>query len=289
MSSTAPEQPYSRANPRGSQMSRAECFRALGVEPDTSWEVIQQAYKDLVRVWHPDRFQSDPQLQDRAGRQLQTINAAYFELKNSHIFRELRTETAPQPKPPGAHRFTRDARFRRPLKAAWLGVICLALLAIGSLLVNALRVPAPDLTILQDHAATVALVTPANGTELLRTRMSGASELWVSNETNQDVLATLVLAGTESPVRAIYVQAKNKVCIRHIAPGLYDLLAEMGENWDANHIRFQTGRHALGRRGPFQCVDVTWAQGASGSKYNVVLKIAEKYSRQIRRVDTTVN
>src|ERR1035438_7934484 len=80
-------------------MSDTDCFRALGVAPNASWEEVRQAYKDLVRVWHPDRFQSDPQLRERAEQKLQTINEAYYALKNSQIFRGCRPEPAPEPPP----------------------------------------------------------------------------------------------------------------------------------------------------------------------------------------------
>lgn len=121
-------------------------------------------------------------------------------------------------------------------------------------------------------ALPVRQMMPVNGTELLWTRRSGAGELWVSNETAQDALATLVQAHTTAPVRAIYIQARNKVCMHNVAPGLYDLVAEVGENWDPNHIHFRTGRHALDRSGPFECMDVTSTQGTSGCRYEVVLR-----------------
>ena len=351
-------------------MARADCFRALGIEPDTSWEGIRQAYKDLVRVWHPDRFQSDPRLQHRAEQQLQRINEAYLALKNSHTFEERPPEPAPPPKPagpgpavngrprPGGHDWFVWNLFRWPIKAAWLGLICLAPLVIGGLLVNTLRIPTLESSILQNgqprpsilmpsrfvgqsgdvRAATDELSSwargeamdlwksipkigerqseslgqavngtvpqsynavphelrpdtgtgapgaPVNGAELLRTRMSGGSQLWVSNQASQDAVATLVEADTASPVRVIYIQAKNKACIRHIAPGLYNLRAEMGENWDPNQFRFQARRRALERNGPFQCIDVTSGhvtsgqcvdvsspEGASGPKYTIAL------------------
>ena len=66
-------------------MSRTECFRLLGVDSDASFEATRQAYKDLVRVWHPDRFQSDPELQRRAEQQLQRINEAYLAIKNPQL------------------------------------------------------------------------------------------------------------------------------------------------------------------------------------------------------------
>jgi len=32
------------------------CAETLGVKPGVSKEELEQAYKDLVNVWHPDRF-----------------------------------------------------------------------------------------------------------------------------------------------------------------------------------------------------------------------------------------
>jgi len=211
-----------------------------------------------------------------------------------------------------------------------LGLICLAPLVIGSLLVNAFRVPTLESLISQNGQPRPAIFmpsrfvspsgdvqatadelsswargealdlwksipkigerpperlvqaangavpksfdapgTPVNGAELLRTRMSGGSQLWVSNQASQDAVATLVETDTASPVRVIYIQAKNKVCIRHIAPGVYNLLAEMGENWDPKHVRFQARRRALERNGPFQCIDMTSAHVTSGQCLDV--------------------
>jgi hypothetical protein len=345
-------------------MSDTDCFRALGVAPNASWEEVRQAYKDLVRVWHPDRFQSDPQLRERAEQKLQRINEAYDALKNSQIFRASRPDPAPpppqsppqsQPQPPsqpppqppsadcsvfvhpprrrGLDRLLRGLQFQWPLRIAALGLVCLTLLVFAGFL-NALRVPNLDAILLQASqprplmlmpsrfidppdgklatadelsawargeaadlwrpvpkigvgaasdagpsgqprhrdTAAAAPALPQNGTELLWTRRTGAGELWVSNETSRDALATLVQAHTAAPLRAIYIQAKSKACMRNIAPGLYDLLAEVGENWDPNHMHFRAARQALDRSGPFQCIDVTSAQGTSGCSYDIVLR-----------------
>jgi hypothetical protein len=63
-------------------MSPADCFRTLGLTSDASREEVRQAYLDLVRIWHPDRFQSDPHLREKAEQQLKRINEAYFALKH---------------------------------------------------------------------------------------------------------------------------------------------------------------------------------------------------------------
>ena len=54
-----------------------ECCRILEVEPSASVAEIKQSYRDLARVWHPDRFTGDPRLRARAEERLREINGAY--------------------------------------------------------------------------------------------------------------------------------------------------------------------------------------------------------------------
>ena len=52
-------------------------FEILGVPEVASKDEIKQAYKDLVKVWHPDRFSGDSRLQQKAQEKLKVINEAY--------------------------------------------------------------------------------------------------------------------------------------------------------------------------------------------------------------------
>lgn len=54
-----------------------EFYRAMDLQPNASIEQVRSAYKDLVKVWHPDRFGHDEKLRERATVKLQQINAAY--------------------------------------------------------------------------------------------------------------------------------------------------------------------------------------------------------------------
>ncbi|KAF0177979.1 MAG: heat shock protein DnaJ domain protein [Limisphaerales bacterium] len=57
-----------------------ECYRLLDVEPDASLEEVKRSYRELVKVWHPDRFANDPSLQAKAQEKLKQINLAYERL-----------------------------------------------------------------------------------------------------------------------------------------------------------------------------------------------------------------
>ncbi|MDF5712285.1 MAG: DnaJ domain-containing protein [Nostoc sp. S4] len=54
-----------------------QCYQILGVSSDASVNEIKQAYKDLVQVWHPDRYTHNPRLQRKAEAELKAINSAY--------------------------------------------------------------------------------------------------------------------------------------------------------------------------------------------------------------------
>jgi len=58
------------------------CIEILGLKPNASQEEINQAYRDLVNVWHPDRFVGNPRLQKKAEGKLKEINASYQYIKS---------------------------------------------------------------------------------------------------------------------------------------------------------------------------------------------------------------
>jgi len=59
-----------------------KCFEILGLLPGATDEEIKEAVRDLVKVWHPDRFNSDPRLQRKAQEKLKEINEAYEAIKS---------------------------------------------------------------------------------------------------------------------------------------------------------------------------------------------------------------
>lgn len=60
---------------------RTEHLKTLGLSAEASWEEVTDAYKDLMKVWHPDRFQGDERLLAKAQAKSQEINHAMAELR----------------------------------------------------------------------------------------------------------------------------------------------------------------------------------------------------------------
>ncbi len=63
-------------------MKQERCYKILEVSPSASAAEIKQAYLDMVQIWHPDRFGSNPRLRTRAEKKLKEVNAAFSSLEN---------------------------------------------------------------------------------------------------------------------------------------------------------------------------------------------------------------
>jgi TPR repeat protein len=75
-----------------------ELYRTLDLEPGATLADLKRCYRELVKVWHPDRFAHDPALERKAQEKLKQINFA-FELLQTHFAKE-ETTTKPAPERP---------------------------------------------------------------------------------------------------------------------------------------------------------------------------------------------
>lgn len=62
-------------------MNITKSYKTLDLKNGASIEEASKAYKDMVRVWHPDRFAGNPRLRAKANEKLTEINLAYGEIK----------------------------------------------------------------------------------------------------------------------------------------------------------------------------------------------------------------
>lgn len=91
------------------------CYRVLGLEPGASIEEVNQAYKDLAFIWHPDRIPSDnSRLREKAAEKLKEINDARDQLRlaqrNGH--RQTAQATRSPSPPPRPHYTQRQPQER---------------------------------------------------------------------------------------------------------------------------------------------------------------------------------
>jgi tetratricopeptide (TPR) repeat protein len=56
-------------------------YEILGLEPGASQAQLKRAYRQLVKIWHPDRFLEQKQKQE-AEEKIKSINSAYNKLKS---------------------------------------------------------------------------------------------------------------------------------------------------------------------------------------------------------------
>ena len=85
-----------------------EYYRVLGLDPGASPEEIKKAYRDMAKVWHPDRFPNDPHLQSKGNEQFKKVTEAYEKLiKHQASENTFSSQAHKSPedsgKQPGAH------------------------------------------------------------------------------------------------------------------------------------------------------------------------------------------
>jgi hypothetical protein len=76
--------------------------KVLGVQPGASVSDLKTAYRDLVQIWHPDRFGHSTRLNTLATEKLKEINEAYsrlMELATPSGYVPLPSRPAPPPQP----------------------------------------------------------------------------------------------------------------------------------------------------------------------------------------------
>ncbi|MGI0490041.1 J domain-containing protein, partial [Pantanalinema rosaneae CENA516] len=57
-------------------------YELLGLQPGASQAEVKQAYRELAKVWHPDRYTQDAHQQRQAEEKLKQLNEAYQRLKD---------------------------------------------------------------------------------------------------------------------------------------------------------------------------------------------------------------
>ena len=153
-------------------MDIRKAFAILGLPETASPQHVRAAYRDLVKVWHPDRFVHDPRLQTKAAEQLRQINNAYQWLQDrptSTATAATTTAAAPPAAaaPPVAMRVPRFGGQRKLLLA--IGVVTGVTMILSIVGAPSWSYLPPDLPDLLDPASVTLDASRSAGGGLDRT------------------------------------------------------------------------------------------------------------------------
>src|SRR3981081_4481324 len=81
-------------NPYCPRVELERCSQLLDLEPGASLDQVKLSYREQVKIYHPDRFEGDPKLQQKTQEKLKSINLAYERLCN---LLEGASQLRPQP------------------------------------------------------------------------------------------------------------------------------------------------------------------------------------------------
>ena len=111
-------------------------LKVLGLGPDATKKQIDQAYRDLVKVWHPDRFESDPGLRLKAQEKLRELNDAYAALRRPRIFPRFTARAQTPPTSSSERPATPETRSTRVGDLRMFGAVLVATAAIVGILLS---------------------------------------------------------------------------------------------------------------------------------------------------------
>jgi hypothetical protein len=243
-------------------MTEQDARAILSLEPGCTPEQVREAYKDLVKVWHPDRFANDERLREKAARRLQEINQAYALLQGDADAGAARasvdraasvdTEWTPDREPaPAAATDSNSSLVRLIATGAALGFGVVAIVTMvfwpqlrpsapvdSSVSASAIQeTPLQDSTALSPRSGndpSPRVQRPVSGSELITPERQGGGSLVVYNQSQHDGVVSLVTpAGSE---RAVYVRAGEQATLANVATGRYQVRMALGREWVENRF-----------------------------------------------------
>jgi hypothetical protein len=134
-----------------------KAYEVLGVKPGVSPRELKVAHRDLAKVWHPDRFQHDLRLQQKAQEKLKEINEAYEQLISGKMPRPTATPPPPQYRREPARRPSTTRQSRG------YGFALLTFMAVFALTISIVlqgRAPVPNKEVPADNSEQIASASP---------------------------------------------------------------------------------------------------------------------------------
>ncbi len=301
-----PRIPEARSQPDADSVERA--YRSLGVERAIGPEALREIYRDLVRVWHPDRFRDDPAFQERAAAKLREVNRAFERIQASRSEASWPRSMGSRPAP----KASLERRWGWRAAAGGAVVFAVALLVLVSQWSShrpAIPSPLPTQdgpppearsparpsvldtmtddellggsakspTVFADRekpsVQTGVSARPPNGMQVRNRGPRGSGMLTIDNGTPQDAIVVLV---DEDRVQertrwAVYVRGENHATLRGIGAGSYRLQFSLGTGWDSKAERFRADQAFLQFIDPLRFAEEHTGDGVRYQTYTATL------------------
>jgi len=84
-------------------MNLKNCYNVLEIQETASLSEIKQAYRDMIGIWHPDRYVQNPRLHEKATEKLKELNLAYNELVIRFTSGIVKSDPGPRDAGNGTH------------------------------------------------------------------------------------------------------------------------------------------------------------------------------------------
>jgi len=84
-------------------MDLKNCYKILEIQQTASLPEIKQAYRDMIGIWHPDRYAQSPRLHEKATEKLKELNIAYNEIITQMTSGIVKNDEEPKASKKDAH------------------------------------------------------------------------------------------------------------------------------------------------------------------------------------------
>jgi len=159
----------------GMLCARCAALQTLELDAGATEKQIKDAYRVLVKVWHPDRFSGDPRVKEAADEKLKALNSAYLFLTSKRGQRQSRRPAQPGAPPAARAQEQQEPRRRRRFRFPTGAVLKLGVLACV-LLVAWLVLAAMDSALASDPAT--GRIYSELRAEVKGHLRQGVAELW---------------------------------------------------------------------------------------------------------------
>lgn len=210
-----------------------EALDVLALRPGATSKEIKEAYRDLVKVWHPDRFGDDQRLRQKAEAKLKEINEAYNLLQREPVPAETYSASSEAPKSHASYTAPSSVRAQhrrtKPTSAgstgiSWVYVACAALVFVGAVYFFILQRPAYEVpttptavsqmdpaNVPTEHATGVASDEGAPSKIISRGSSAGSQQFRVHALSEAE---TMQLESACSPLKGMGEDARYRECVK---------------------------------------------------------------------------